>query len=163
MPAVLWPLRPSLKFLFCYQFRMGQCQLGSESCSLGFTIKATKQNVMRTAEWQTILPTHLFPSHPNPTVPLEGYVPILGSSLEAQKAGTNACLLALLPSFEGIIHTKERKPARILEIKNLVKRRKGTVCQQQSTEGSDLHTFDALTSVTEQRPLQTSRCHWLGL
>lgn len=79
-------------------------------------------------------------------MPLEGYVPILGSSLEAQKAGTNACLLALLPSIEGIMHTKERKSARILEIKNLVNRRKGTVCLQQSTEGSDLHTFDAPAS-----------------
>lgn len=94
---------------------------------------------MRTAEWQTTLPIYLIP----PTVPLEGYVPILGSSLEAQKAGTNACLLALLPSFEGIMHTKERKSAQILEIKNLVNRRKGVVCQQQSTERSDLYTFNA--------------------
>lgn len=53
---------------------------------------------MRTAEWQTTLPIHLIPSHPIPTVPLEGYVPILRSKKGpkfVQKAG------------RGIMHTKK--------------------------------------------------------
>lgn len=60
-------------------------------------------------------------------------------------------LLALLLSFEGIMHTKERESAQILEIRNLVNRRKGVVCQRQSTEGSDLCTVNAPESVAEQR------------
>ena len=66
-------------------------------------------------------------------------------------------MLALCLSFEVIMHARERKSAQILEIENLVNRRKGVVCQNQSTGASDLCTLNAPASVAEQREAITHK------